>query len=123
MPESMVAIIELVQVLPCVPATATVDRPPARWPSIRARGQIGMPRRIASTTSGLVSGIAEETTTTSGVPRFSARWPMATGTPARLECARVARLLQVAAGDASPRSASTSAMPLMPAPPAPMKCA
>ncbi len=72
MPESIVAIIELVVVLPCVPATATVVRPPAKCASIRARGQIGIPSRAASTTSGLVSGIAEETTTISGVPRLPA---------------------------------------------------
>ncbi len=82
MPDSIVATIELVDVLPCVPATAIVERPSARCPSIRARGQIGIPSRTASTTSGFESGIAEETTTTCGVPRFSARCPIETGTPA-----------------------------------------
>ncbi len=58
------------------------------------------PRLRASASSGFVSGIAEETTTTCGSPRFSAAWPMATGTPAASKRTRVARLLQVAAGDA-----------------------
>ena len=79
---SAAAAIELVVVLPCVPATATVSRSPASSASMRARGHTGIPRRRASTSSGLVSGIAVETTTTSGSPRLAASWPMCTVMPA-----------------------------------------
>ena len=72
MPSSIVATIALVVVLPWVPATAIVSSSPARCASMRARGQISIPRLRASATSGLLSGIAEDTTTTSGSPRFSA---------------------------------------------------
>jgi len=42
---SAAAAIELVVVLPWVPATATVSRSPANSASMRARGHTGMPRR------------------------------------------------------------------------------
>ena len=63
---SIVATMEEVVVLPWVPATATVVEAPERCESILARGQMGMPSSRARTTSGLVSGIAVEVTTTCG---------------------------------------------------------
>ena len=79
----MVAIMEDVVVLPCVPATATVVALLERYDSILARGQMGMFSSRARTTSGLVSGMALEVTTTSGETRsmVAASWPMVTSMP------------------------------------------
>ena len=80
----MVAIMEDVVVLPCVPATATVRWEPERYDSILARGQMGMPSSRARTTSGLVSGMAVEVTTTCGLTAsmVAASWPTRTLIPA-----------------------------------------
>ena len=84
MRSSIVATIEDVVVLPCVPATATVRCEPERYESILARGQMGMPSSRARTTSGLVSGMAVEVTTTCGdtSSMVGASWPTRTSMPA-----------------------------------------
>ena len=80
----MVATIEDVVVLPCVPATAMVRCVPESQESILARGQMGMPSSRARMTSGLVSGMAVEVTTTCGfaASMVAAAWPTVTSMPA-----------------------------------------
>ena len=68
-------------VFPCVPATATVRRVAQMPARIWARLSTGMPRRLASATSGLPAGTAVETVTNSTSPTFSARWPTLTTAP------------------------------------------
>jgi hypothetical protein len=73
---STVAIIEVVVVLPCEPATATVcGFRRINSPSISARGMTGIERRRASNTSGLSPRTAVERTTTCAPPTFSAACP------------------------------------------------
>ncbi len=74
-------IIEVVVVLPWVPATAIAHLRRISSPSISARRTTGMSRARASTTSGLSCFTAEDTTTTLALPRFSARWPISTCMP------------------------------------------
>ena len=74
------AIIEVVVVLPCAPATAIENRIRISSASISARGMTGMPRRLASTTSGFDGRTADETTTTSASPTFPAACPSCTAT-------------------------------------------
>jgi hypothetical protein len=62
------AIIEVVVVLPCDPATAIEKRSRISSASISARGITGIPRSLAATISGLVDRTADETTTTSASP-------------------------------------------------------
>ena len=54
------AIIDVVVVLPCDPATATENRSRISSASISARGITGIPRRSASAISGLVRFTADE---------------------------------------------------------------
>ena len=75
------AIIEVVDVLPCAPATAMPTRRRISSASISARAITGMPRARASAISGLSALIAEEITTTSAPPTFAARCPACTVTP------------------------------------------
>ena len=76
-----------VVVLPCVPATASVSSPSPRRASILARCQMRSPRSCAAISSGLFGRMAVDTTTV-GSPSgtFSAAWPMATGMPASFSC-------------------------------------
>ena len=80
----MVATMDDVVVLPCVPATATVVASMERYESIFALGHTGMPSSRARMTSGFVSGMAEEVTTTSGATSsmVEARCPTWTEMPA-----------------------------------------
>ena len=70
---SMTAIIEVVVVFPCVPATAIERRPRISAARIWARMKTGMPLAAAPATSAFDAGTAEEMTTASGVPTCSAR--------------------------------------------------
>ena len=78
---SKAATMEVVVVLPWVPATATDHLRRISSPSISARRTTGMRRARAALTSGLSGLIAEDTTTTSASPRFSSRWPIVMGMP------------------------------------------
>ena len=97
--DSIVAIIDEVEVLPCVPATAIVspllgkmsEHPGAR-PHLKSAGTC-LPE------SGFLSGMAEETTTTCGITQVLGCVTDGHRYACALERARVARLLQVAAGD------------------------
>ena len=75
------AIIDVVVVLPCAPATAIAKRRRISSASISARGITGTCRRTASTTSGFAGRTADETTTTSASPTFAAPCPMSTRMP------------------------------------------
>jgi hypothetical protein len=75
---STVATNEVVVVFPCVPATATPYFMRISSASISARWMTGTSRWRAATISGFSWVTAEERTTTSAVPTFSARWPMVT---------------------------------------------
>ena len=83
MRSSMVAANDDVVVLPWVPAQATVIAPRERYESILARCQTSQPSSRARASSGLVSGMAVEMTTTSGATRsiVSAAWPTVTSMP------------------------------------------
>ena len=72
---------DVVVVLPCVPATATPYFMRISSANISARWMTGTSRWRAATISGLSAVTAEERTTTSAVPTFSARWPMVTASP------------------------------------------
>ena len=78
------AIIDVVVVLPCEPATAIEKRSRISSASISARGMTGMSRRCASTTSGFVGFTADDTTTTSASPKCDAACPTNTVTPSFL---------------------------------------
>ena len=78
---SSAATIEVVVVLPCVPATATQDFSRISSASISARRTTGMRRSSAAATSGLVRLIAVEVTTTAASFRLSAEWPIITSMP------------------------------------------
>ena len=75
------ATIEVVVVLPWVPATATVFFRRISSASISARRTTGTRASSAATTSGLSRLTAVEVTTTAASPRFSARWPIITLIP------------------------------------------
>ncbi len=70
---STVATMEVVVVLPWLPAMATPYLRRISSASISARGMTGVLRALATTTSGLSRFTAEEMTTTSQAPTFSAR--------------------------------------------------
>jgi hypothetical protein len=72
---------EVVVVLPCVPATEIPVLPRMSSASISARGITGIPSRRASATSGLAGFTAEEVTTTCAPWTLSARWPSAMRAP------------------------------------------
>ena len=72
---------EVVVVLPWVPATAMPWRKRISSASISARGTTGTRRAWASATSRFSVLTAEEVTTTSASPMFSARWPISTRAP------------------------------------------
>ena len=78
---STVATGEVVVVLPCEPAIAMPYFRRISSASISARGITGIWRARAATTSGLSDCTADETTTTSASPRFSAACPTCTRAP------------------------------------------
>ena len=80
-PSSSAATIEVVVVLPCVPATATFDFSRISSASISARRTTGRFFARAASSSGLPGLIAEEITTTCAPSRFSAFCPMKIARP------------------------------------------
>ena len=73
---------DVVVVLPCVPATPTPNCMRINSPSIAERGMAGMRSRSASAVSGLSRrATAEEYTTTSVSRTFSAACPSCTTAP------------------------------------------
>ncbi len=78
---SIHATIDVVVVLPCAPAMAMPKRSRISSASISARGMTGVWRARAAATSGLSGFTADDTTTTSASPIFSAAWPMTIRAP------------------------------------------
>ena len=66
---------------------------------VSARVSTGIPRRRASTTSGLSAGMAVDTVTTSASPTLSAAWPTVARRCRPRQALGHGRRLQVAAGD------------------------
>ncbi len=80
------ATIEVVVVLPWLPAIAMPYLSRISSASISARGITGTPRRRASATSGFVGRTAVEVTTTWAPPTLSAVWPSKTLAPSVWRC-------------------------------------
>jgi hypothetical protein len=72
---SITATMADVVVLPCAPAMAMPKRGRMISASMSPRPTTGMPRRLASTISGLLGRTADDATTTSTSPRCDAAWP------------------------------------------------
>src|SRR6185312_7127300 len=116
------AIIDVVVVLPWLPATAIEYLSRISSASISARGITGICRRAASRTSGFAGRTADETTTTSASPTCAASCPCMTRMPSVSSRSVTADFFMSDPLTAYPRFASSSAMPLMPMPPMPTKC-
>jgi hypothetical protein len=112
---------DVVVVLPWVPAIATARRPAMTEASAAALGSTRRPRRRASTSSGLVSRIAEDTTTVSASPTWPGAWPMCTVAPTARSAASARESLASLPETGRPRASRIRAMPDMPAPPMPTK--
>ena len=115
------ATIEVVVVLPCIPAMATPYFRRMSSASISARGITGMCRLWASATSGLSGPMAELVTITSAPTTFSARWPSVIVAPSVARRWVTGEDFKSEPETLQPRLIKTSAMPLMPMPPMPTK--
>src|SRR5512139_1913042 len=119
---STVATMDVVVVLPWVPAIAIPYFIRISSASISARGITGIFRRCASRTSGLSGRTAEETTTTwpsaGTFPSPCDRWTVA---PIRSRRSVVSDRRRSEPDTRYPRFNSSSAMPLIPIPPMPTK--
>ncbi len=120
-PSSSAATIEVVVVLPWVPATATQDFSRISSASISARRTTGRFRARAASSSGLPGLIAVEITTTRASPRFSAVWPMKMRAPFAASRSVIGLDRTSEPWTSKPWFKSTSAMPDMPIPPIPVK--
>ena len=98
---SITAIIEVVVVFPCAPATAMENFSRISSANISARGITGTFSRPASRISGLSGRTADEITTTSAPRTFSARCPSKTRAPSRASRAVTARFFPSASWAAS----------------------
>src|SRR5512134_145792 len=119
---STVETMEVVVVLPWVPAMAMPYFIRISSASISARGITGIFRRCASRSSGLSGRTAEETTTTcpsSGT--LSAAWDGKTVAPIRSRRSVVSDRRRSEPDTRYPRFRSSSAIPLIPMPPMPTK--
>ena len=119
--------IEVVVVLPCVPVTMRVRRPAISLASTAGRRITGIARRRASTSSGLVFGMAAWVVMTAVGPpgsrsRFAASWPMLIRAPRARSAATPRDSLASEPETSPPRSSRMRAMPDMPAPPMPTMC-
>ncbi len=96
---SSAATMDVVVVLPWVPATATQLFSRISSASISARRTTGRRRARAVTSSGLSGLIAEETTTTCAPSIFSGLWPIATLAPCSRSRFDIGVVGRVRAGD------------------------
>ena len=112
---------EVVVVLPWVPAIATLDFSRMSSASISARRTTGSLRARAASSSGLPGLIADEITTTWASARFSACWPMKTFAPFCSSRRVIGLARRSEPCTVKPWSSSTSAIPDMPMPPIPVK--
>src|SRR3712207_6977761 len=107
--------IEVVEVLPCVPATATLRRPAITAARATARGSTRSPRSRAARSSGLSSRMAVDTTTVSASPTFPPSWPSSTRAPSWRSASRVGLSRRSLPETRTPRASRMRAIPLMPA--------
>src|SRR3954469_6045858 len=114
--------IEVVDVLPWVPAAATLRRPAITEASATARGSTRRSRSRAATSSGLSERMAVETTTVSAWPRCAASCPTATRAPSARRASSVGLSRRSLPDTETPRASRMRAIPLIPAPPMPTKC-
>ena len=118
---STAATIEVVVVLPCIPAIAIPYFRRINSANISARGITGICRRSASETSALALLTAELVTTTSAVATFSAACASKTVAPSVFSRSVTAERFRSDPETLYPRFSMISAMPLMPIPPMPTK--
>src|SRR5262249_36125825 len=118
---SSAATIDVVVVLPWVPAMGTQLLRRISSASISARRTTGMRPARAAVSSGLSRLMADETTTTAAPSTLSAACPTVTAMPFSRRRLTLALSATSEPRTAYPRFASTSAMPLMPMPPMPTK--
>ena len=115
------AIIDVVVVLPCAPATAIPWRSCMSSARTSARATTGKPRSRAATISGLVDRTADEYTTSSTSLTLRASCPCVMRAPS--DSSRSVMSVRCISDPLTtyPRLTSSSAMPLIPMPPMPMK--
>ena len=113
---------EVVVVLPCVPATATTRLPCISDSSAAERGSSRRPSRTASTTSGLSSRTAVDTTTLSASCTCEASCPTSTRAPRARSDASTGPSWASEPVTVMPRASISRAMPDRAAPPMPTKC-
>lgn len=106
----MEAVRDVVVVLPCVRHRDARAQAHQFGQHFRA-GNDGDAPGARGLTSGLSSPTAEERTTTCGVPRFSAAWPMRISAPSARSWRTVAPSAMSEPCTLYPRFSSTSAMP------------
>lgn len=120
--ERATASIDVVVVLPWVPATAMARRPFIREARASERWTTGMASSFARSSSGLSARMALETTTQdASSARCGAACPMCTVAPSARRDSAVADSLASLPATFAPRWARIFAMPDIPAPPMPMK--
>src|SRR5580700_9843349 len=122
---STVVSMDVVVVLPCVPATAITRRPAMTEASAAARCMTRRPRRVASASSGLSARIALDRTRVSPgprSPRLAPACPTYTRAPSACRSSSMAEAIASLPDTLIPRASMIRAMPDMPAPPIPVKC-
>src|SRR5690349_15168239 len=119
--DSTAPTIDVVVVLPCVPATATPIFMRMSSASISARGMVGIPRCRAAPSSTLSRAIAEEYTTTWAPSTFDASWPMKTLAPAVSRRSIASLRFSSDPVTTWPSVSRISAIPDIPLPPMPTK--
>ena len=115
-------IIEVVDVLPCVPVTAMLYFKRISSASISALGITGIDISRAATTSGFPGLIADDVTTTSAPLICSLECPLNTMHPSLSRCSVMDDNFTSDPETLYPRLRSSSAIPLIPMPPIPTKC-
>ncbi len=116
------AIMAVVVVLPWVPATAMLYRFLISQASICPLFSTGVCLFLASTTSGLFAGTAEETTTRDAPPRFSSACPAYTVAPSFTNSRVMGERRRSDPETLYPLCKSMRAIALRPMPPMPTKC-
>ena len=114
--------IDVVVVLPCVPATPIARAWAQIAASIPARRSVGIPRSRAARSSTLVSGIAVDDVTASHPATISGSWPTETATPAARTRSSTGWVLTSLPDTVWPISARVIAIADMPGPPTPTTC-
>src|SRR6266508_2110911 len=114
--------IEVVVVLPCVPAIAIVRRPAMAAARASERCSTRSPRARASTSSRWSAGIAVEYTTVSTPSRLDGSCRMWMVPPSARSAASAGQSRSSLPETGMPRVSSNRASPLMPTPPTPIRC-